>query len=579
MKKTTKSNQKRKLTPKKIILISIILALVFSVVFMFTYVSGNDLIFPNVTVAGVDVGGMSIEDAAWVLEEAFGDSLDHKTVTISNEDMSVTHSGEDLGIRVDFAQSARDAFEVGRSRNGIFSLVRGYIDARFFSHNIPLSVSSHDDTIERVILEITGGREVAPIMPSFEIENNTLTLRRGASGYVVNRTLAREKIERTFGLNLNENIMLNIEYVEAAEFGLNELYAEITSAPVDAFFARDYSGQVFAARERPQVIMSREDLANALELERDEVSVRIETIYPEITRDVLYGRLFRDVLSRYTTYFNGNEIARSGNVRLSASRVDSYQMLPGDEFSFDIIVGPRTAANGFQPANVFVGNRIETGFGGGICQTSSTIYIAALYADMEITERHNHSLPVGYVRGGLDATIVRGVLDLRFVNNTEYPIKIVVTSAFNSLTIEIRGTQTVENRVVTLSNFTSPGRAPRVLTEHSEDIPVGTRRVSQNGSNGFSVRSYRIVTVNGVQVRNEFLHTSVYQPMDRIYLINPADIHRDWSIEPEPEYTDYYNYDNVEWDEPDEPTAPATETVVIYTPSPPETPSDMNYYY
>jgi len=574
-----------RLTPGKTIVFTLVLALILAAVFMFVYVAGNEQIFPNISVAGIPIGGMSVEEAAELLEQEFGDSLNYKTVTIINDNASVTHSGEEFGIRVDFEQSARDAFAIGRSQDNIFSSVSEYIGARFSERNIPLNVSAHDDTIERVILEVTEGREVPPILPSFEIENSILTLRRGTHGYVVNRAVAREEIERIFGLNLNENIIFNIEYIAAEEFGLNELYAELTSAPIDAYFVRDEDNRIVIASERPQAIISRDDLAEALNSRQDNITLNIGTIYPEVTRNVLQNRLFNDVLASYTTFFNGNEAARSSNIRLSSSRIDGYQMMPGDEFSFDLLVGPRTAQFGFQPANVFINNRIETGFGGGICQTSSTIYVAALYADMEITERHNHSLPVGYVRGGLDATIVRGVLDLRFVNNTEYPIKIVITTAFNSIRVDIRGTRTVENRVVTLNNFTSPGRAFRVLTEHSADVPAGTRRVSQSGSNGFSVRTYRVVAVNGVQIRNEFMHTSVYNPMDRIYLINPVDANRDWSLPQQGAggYTDY-NYNPVEFDEPDVPPVSndsanddarldeITGTLTAEPPPPPPTP-------
>jgi len=580
MEVATNTNRKKhgrlRLTPWKIITLALILAFVLTILFTFIYVSGNERIFPNISVAGVDVGGLSVSEAANLLEQEFGNSLDYKTVTITSDDVSVTHSGEDLGIRVDFEQSALDAFEVGRNRNGIFSRVGEYIGARFSERNIPLNVSAHDDTIERVILEITRGREVAPIQPSFEIANNQLTLRRGTHGYVVNRTVARDEIERTFGLVLNENIAFNIEYVAAAEFGLSELYAELTSAPIDAFFERDEDNRIVIVPEQPQAIISREDLAQALNSDSEVITLSVGTIYPDVTRNVLENRLFSDVLASYTTFFNGNEIARSSNVRLSASRVDGHEMMPGDEFSFDLLVGPRTAQHGFQPANVFINNRIEVGFGGGICQPSSTIYVAALYADLEITERHNHSLPVGYIRAGLDATIVRGVLDLRFLNNTEYPIKVVATTTFNSITIQILGTQTVENRVVTLNNFTTGGRAFNVLTEHSADVPVGTRRVSQSGSNGFSVRSYRIVTVNGVEVRREFLHNSVYNPMDRIYLVNPADANRDWSLPADDTYTPTeYDDDNIIRDEPDvRPSLDSDEITEIYVPSPePETTS------
>ena len=572
-----KTKKKRRFTPAKLIILILVLALVFAVGFVFAHVERNERILPNVSVAGIELGGFTLEEAALELEREFGESLNYKEVTFVCDDVSLTKSGAELGIAVHFEQSALAALQIGRQGN-IFTRTHQYISARFSPQNIPLVVSTHDDTVERVILELTRGREVAPLLPTFEVQQGRLTIQRGTPGYIIDRALAREMIEQTFGLNASENITLNIEHVEAAMFTVDELYQLLTAEPADAYFGRDEDNNIVVIPEQIQVRISRAELADALAATGDTIQLQVEAIYPSVTTEALESHLFRDVLASYTTFFNAAEIARSSNVRLSASRFDGFEMMPGEEFSFDELVGPRTAAYGFQPANIFVGNRVEVGFGGGICQPSSTVYVAALYADLKITERHNHSLPVGYVRGGLDATIVRGVLDLRFVNNTDYPIRIVSTSTNNSITVQILGTQTVENKSVRLHNVTTGSRAPRVVTEFSADIPAGTRQVSQRGQNGFTVRSYRIVTVDGVEVRNEFLHTSVYQPMDRIYEVNPADANRDWDAQPPSPYYNYTNYTGTGDGLPQQPepdnqyNTNGGTPYVPYVPTPPEPP-------
>jgi len=535
----TKTNEKkRKITPKKVVLI-LGLLLILAIVGMGFYVNGYENIFPNVSVAGVNIGGLSAIEAQTELERLFDDEFNSKAITITTDNESVTYNGEELGIRIDFEQSAQNAFDVGRGGN-IFSRTHQFIAARLFPREIPLEVSAHDDTVERLILQLTRGREIAPVMPSFDVSGNVLTIRRGEPGYIIDRNLARQRIEQVFGFNSGEEVELSIEHVPAGEFSLDDLYRQLTAAAIDAYFTKDEYNQVIIAPERPQVVIARDALREALYGAPDVTQLTVQTIYPARTREYLYALLFRDVLSSYTTFFNANDVGRSSNVRLATSNINNSQLLPGEEFSYDITVGPRTPQAGFREANIFIGNRIETGFGGGICQPSSTLYAAILYANLQVVERHNHSLPVGYIRHGIDAAVARGVIDLRFVNSTDYPVKIVATSTANSVTIQLVGTQTVENQVVRIENFTHSPTSPRVVTQHSSYIPAGTRRVEQAGQGGFSVRSYRIVTVAGVEQSREFLHVSRYQPMDRIYIINPADRYRDWSIPAEspPNYGD-----------------------------------------
>ncbi|MCL2838458.1 MAG: VanW family protein [Oscillospiraceae bacterium] len=572
----TKTNPKKRRKTVRIVVLILCSAIILAIVGMGVYVNGYENIFPNVSVAGINIGGLSAVEAQAELERLFDDELNSKAITITTDDASVTYNGEELGIRIDFEQSVRNAFDVGRGGN-IFSRTHQFVAARLFPRDIPLEVSAHDDTVERLILQLTRGREIAPVMPSFDISGNVLTIRRGEPGYIIDRNLARERIEQVFGFNSGEEVELNIEYVPAGEFGLDELYRMLTAAAIDAYFTKNEYNQVIIAPERPQVVIARDELEEALYNAPNVTQLTVRTIYPTRTREYLYALLFRDVLSSYTTFFNANDVGRSSNVRLATSNINHSQLLSGEEFSYDITVGPRTPQAGFREANIFIGNRIETGFGGGICQPSSTLYAAILYANLEVVERHNHSLPVGYIRHGIDAAVARGVIDLRFLNSTDYPIKIVATSTANSVTIQLVGTQTVENQVVRIENFTHSPTQPRVVTQHSSYIPVGTRRVEQAGSGGFSVRSYRIVTVAGVEQSREFLHVSRYQPMDRIYVINPVDRYRDWSIPVEsPPYYDE-NGETLPPTEPDnQPGVGGDDLPDVYIPSEPNEPAVPN---
>lgn len=156
----------------------------------------------------------------------------------------------------------------------------------------------------------------------------------------------------------------------------------------------------------------------------------------------------KDPLGDFTTYFNPNLKERTNNVRLAAQAIDGLLIPPGEEFSFNDMVGKRERATGYLPAIVFIDNKIALDDGGGICQDSSTLYHAVRQAHLEILERNTHSLPVSYVPVGQDATVAYGLLDFRFRNNTQDYLLISARTGSNWLRIRIFGVADSEHPVL-----------------------------------------------------------------------------------------------------------------------------------
>ncbi len=142
------------------------------------------------------------------------------------------------------------------------------------------------------------------------------------------------------------------------------------------------------------------------------------------------------LIGSYATAYNPN-ISRAVNIALAASRINGVVIQPGEGFSFNQTILPRTAANGYVEANVIVNKKYVLGTGGGICQVSSTLYAAMLTAGLPATERHPHSLNVGYIPEGMDATISGNVLDLQFTNIFAEPIQIQAVADQGTLTISL----------------------------------------------------------------------------------------------------------------------------------------------
>lgn len=144
------------------------------------------------------------------------------------------------------------------------------------------------------------------------------------------------------------------------------------------------------------------------------------------------------VIASYTTYFKRTDTNRNKNIELSAKAINNIIVGSGDQFSFNTVVGPRDEANGYQPAPEIINKKLVMGIGGGICQTSSTLFNAVDQLPVNYIERHHHSLDIGYVPIGRDATVSYGGLDFRFQNAADAPFLVKTIYGDDFLTVEIR---------------------------------------------------------------------------------------------------------------------------------------------
>ena len=160
-------------------------------------------------------------------------------------------------------------------------------------------------------------------------------------------------------------------------------------------------------------------------------------------------------------------------------------------------------------------NEVVDGIGGGICQVSSTLYCATLYANMEIVTRTNHQLPVSYVPLGQDATVDYGNIDFKFKNDTGYPLKVAADGSGGTVTVSLLGyrddTVKVEVTPVRISTIPSPA-----TVEQDPSLPQGERKIVKKGADGCVVETYKTVTVNGVKGEKKLTSKSTYAATKRI---------------------------------------------------------------
>lgn len=170
----------------------------------------------------------------------------------------------------------------------------------------------------------------------------------------------------------------------------------------------------------------------------EQVNIELDIKEPEVTTQKLKNNLFTKELGSYKTNGGGSE-GRKTNISLAAKSCNGIILLPGETFSYNDVLGERTAARGYKAAGAYADGEVVEQLGGGICQVSSTLFSAVLHTNLEIVTRSNHSMPVSYLPMGMDATVSWGGPEFKFKNNLTYPIKIVASYSGGVISFKILG--------------------------------------------------------------------------------------------------------------------------------------------
>ena len=254
-------------------------------------------------------------------------------------------------------------------------------------------------------------------------------------------------------------------------------------------------------------------IKQALQTDQTIVTLSVLTDKPRITQDQVSD--ITGVVSSYTTRFSGWKGNRSHNIQTAAAAINGTVLFPGDTFSYNKVVGPRESSTGFLTAPVLVKGKKVPGLGGGICQVSSTIYNAVLFADLKIIQRSRHAIPVAYIPAGRDATVVYGLLDLKFQNNTSAPIAISTSTQQGSITARVLGTPTPDKKIKIL--VTGLTRLPMPIKRVPDGtLFTGSTLVVDPGHSGRRCSTWRYVYEDSALVRKEHLSSDYYRPLTRI---------------------------------------------------------------
>ncbi len=501
--------------------ILLVILMIFSVIFALININ-NDKIYSGISIKGVDLSGLTKEEAIESLNELEKQKLSDDIILKLGE-FETSINPEQIELNINIEKAVNEAYNIGRGGNIIINNYQ-IIGTLFTKQSIKPEVYYNEEVLDKFIGDLDSKIPDALIECSYYIEDDEAIITKGKAGNAIKRQELKDAILTqinedfiTDQLNTNkqESIEIPVEKKEPTIIDINKIYQEIHKEPKDAYYTEN-PFKVYPHVDGIDFAISIEEVENLLKEEKEEYRIPLKIVKPEFTTDKLGEKAFPDLISTFSTKYDASNINRSTNLELAAGKINNTVLMPGEEFSYNKIVGERTIQAGYKEAAIYEGGKVVDGLGGGICQISSTLYNTALYANLEITERQNHQFITSYVTAGRDATVVYGAIDLKFKNTRAYPIKITCNVNNGVARIDMYGIkENPEYEVVIQTKVTS---TIPYTTKYEEDRTKeeGTEVIKQKGTQGYKSETYKILKLNGVVTSKTLLSKDSYNAMQRI---------------------------------------------------------------
>ena len=505
--------KKRHIIIAVIVGIIIILTLFISTIFAFININ-NEKIIKGVSIENIDMSGLSKEEAKNKLETIYNE-IKSKDINIKHNEYESTISPELIETNYDIDKAVNEADSVGKSDN-IFVNNYNILFTLIWKKNINVDMSINEDVAKQTINDINVNLPDGVIESSYSVDDDELTISKGKAGVVIDENAFLEIIKyelKNIDSNGDQTLEIPVVNKEPEAINIEKIHDEICKEPQDAYFTKN----PFAVY--PEVKGISFDLEKAKEMlkeDKDEYVIKLTITNPKVTLDKIGPEAFPDKLATFSTRYDVSDKGRTTNLELACNKINGTVVLSGDTFSYNKVVGARTAGAGYKNAKIYEAGKVVDGIGGGICQISSTLYNAVLNANLEIVERKNHQFVTSYVEPGMDATVVYGLTDFKFKNTRQYPVRVVATAKNGIATVTIYGIK--EDKEYTFKFDVKRVATIPSTTEYIDDstLPAGTEKVEQKGTNGLKTETYMTKLLNGKAISTTLVSKDTYNAMTRI---------------------------------------------------------------
>lgn len=501
------------------ILVLIILLLLLSTIFALININ-NTKIIRGVSIQGVDISNLTKDEANQKISSMVNEHLS-KQILVKHLDFEGVFLPEQFEVNLDINSAIDEAYSLGRSGN-IFENNYTILNTMFKTKNFSINMSYDETLLVSIINELNTLLPDRIVNPDYYInDDNFLIITPGKDGTIIDEISFKTEIESLINdIENNEPTMeIPVTNVKADNIDIDTIYKKIYKDPVDAYYTTD-PYVVYPSANGLDFAISIDEAKNLIVNYEEEYSIPLKTLYPNVTTNQIGNEAFPNQLSKFSTSFSSSGSSRSTNISLAAQKLDGVVIMPGETFSYNQTVGQRTKAAGFKEATAYSNGQVVQEVGGGICQVSSTLYNAVLYANLEIVERSNHGFKPSYVKPGLDATVSWGGPDFKFKNNRNYPVRIKTDTSGKVLRIYIYGLKTDNDYTVTLDAQYVSNVPYKTVYQKDSSLSSGESRVIQSGSNGCKTATYKyLYDANGTLVSSECISRDTYNPHNKIVAV------------------------------------------------------------
>ena len=530
---------------KPLIVIGIILAVLCAAYLgLCAYAGSLEVFYPNTTINDVDVAGCTVAEAAerlraelpgrqvefyLPLPDETGDGISApEGDTLYDESPAATVTYRDLGVteELDYENDAQLVFDLAQVQTGFSTRGWNYLGCLFGSRGAKgITLEPEEDIFQSQMEQLSGQFSKEPQDTAYTVDENGLQVTLAQNGLAVSPAALAEDtkpcLSSTYAPDEPTRVYVADAQILPAKTMTAQAIHDATAGDVKNAGYDAATDSIIPERIGAEFDVTAAQAALDAAAPGETVTLDATVQLPAVTAEELEGVLFRDVLGQCRTHVSGTS-ARINNVKLSAAACNGVVLNTGDVFSYNATTGQRTTAKGYQAAPAYVQGETVDEVGGGVCQTSSTLYYACLRSNLEITERYAHRYVPAYIDWGMDATVSWGGPDYKFTNNTNYPIKIVATYSGGYLTIKILGTN-VDGTSVKMTNEVLSSTPWETVYKDDETLPAGTEKVTTTPYTGYKVKSYRnVYDANGKLISSTYEATSDYKVRNKVISRGPA---------------------------------------------------------
>ena len=491
------------------IFIGIILLILLVISLFSIYNINNQNIINGVKIQNIDYSNQSIEEAKINLEKYINIKKD-EDIIFSNNGNEIKIKPEEAGIIFYISETIDKAYEIGRDNNFLINDIN-VLKTLINGENVDLQFEIDNQIFEKFVIGINENLEDSVKQPSYFIDGNELVINSGKDGKAVDEIKLKNMIINKI-LNKEDNndkIIIPIIDSEPEKIDIEKIYKEIYREPEDAYVTKE-PFEFHPHVDGIDLEITIDEAKELLKEEKEQYKLPLKIIKPNVTNDLLGDEAFPDKLGAYSTNFSTANVNRSTNIRISVDKINNKVLMPGEEFSYNNAIGPTTPEAGYKPGAAYIGGKVVTDYGGGVCQTSSTLYNAALLSNLEITSRTSHYYQSDYVPIGRDATVYAPSLDFKFKNNRDYPIKIKASVEGGTIYVSIIGVKQENDYEVEIESFLTGYIPAKVEYENDSSLPEGTEVVKEYGSSGTRSETYKILKKNGEVISRTLVSRDVY---------------------------------------------------------------------